>query len=312
MQPDRPVWTGVPINPVTHLGSWETEEGIRWSWWHLLTVASQSLCEPLGGGAHWGYTLAGQHTTNRQRWGARRVQWQFRTRPPSSSRRGKQQCSTCAPPESPGSWSWRSRQKLGTALWAQPLWWVWKARPQLPSKRQVCEQASEAGQSADGNEAGIWEQLAPPTEQPASQGERGHDHLTCCAPDSQLTSSFLSTWERPVTDEGAGRGQWTRSPGCELLPIPTSPKLSGQIAWITRWEILRKQGPLPHIFACETWAWQAGPVMVSAQNTKFSCLLYSLVTENRTGDHAKATDGVLSISANCCDSFKQTPHFPEI
>lgn len=58
---------------------------------------------------------------------------------------------------------------------------MWKARPQLPSKRQVCEQASEAGQSADGNEAGIREQLAPPTEQPASQGERGHDHLTCCA-----------------------------------------------------------------------------------------------------------------------------------
>ena len=211
MQPDRPVWTGVPINPVTHLGSWETEEGIRWSWWHLLTVASQSLCEPLGGGAHWGYTLAGQHTTNRQRWGARRVQWQFRTRPPSSSRRGKQQCSTCAPPESPGSWSWRSRQKLGTALWAQPLWWVWKARPQLPSKRQVCEQASEAGQSADGNEAGIWEQLAPPTEQPASQGERGHDHLTCCAPDSQLTSSFTQhvretchwwrSWQRSVDKE---------------------------------------------------------------------------------------------------------------
>ena len=44
--------------------------------------------------------------------------------------------------------------------------------------------------------------------------------------------------------------------------------------------------------------------MVSSQNTKFSCFPYSLVTENRTGDHAKATDGVLSISAKRCDSFK--------
>lgn len=29
------------------------------------------------------------------------------------------------------------------------LLWAWKARPQLPSERQVCEQPSGSGQSAD-------------------------------------------------------------------------------------------------------------------------------------------------------------------
>lgn len=51
--------------------------------------------------------------------------------------------------------------------------------------------------------------------------------------------------------------------------------------------------------------------MVNSQNTKFS-FPYSSVIKNRTGDPAKVTDGVISISAKCCDSFKQIPQFSEI